>query len=406
VLNLDALMLAVAIPSLVADLMWTESCSAAAAMTATRSFTVDDFEDGDRRARPGLSWISIGDDLMGGSSIAELRVVTPGARSQHALRVAGEVAVGGFAGAWVALEGRAKPADVTDFDGIRLRIRGNGPVQLGLRAGAMPGYNYMAAVEAGAEWRQVEVPFTRLQAAGKNTPPIDLRAARWLGIATASGRAGRFEFEIDDVELYTSRDDAQLRVQSAPAFSLHFEPSPASEAPPGPWKDLAQDPPDDGKQKRLPDATALAVCFDDAHDRVWFRITLAGPLPARWFGVNVALDVDGDPSNGMAWWGTNSAFHFDRLVTVYGFEAGSGYDGSIGIADAAEVQAGNMNGARGERVLVVLDSPKHAFVVGIPRTALGTAAQTPIRALAAVGSALQHNDDVPNEGAALLPLPR
>jgi hypothetical protein len=292
--------------------------------------------------------------------------------------------------------------DVTDFEGIRLRIRGTGALRLGLRAGPLAGFNYMAPVEAGADWTQVAVPFVNLQAANRGAPAIDLRTVRWLGISTASGRTGQFEFEIDDVELYTSRDDAQLRVQSAPTFAVRFEPSPASELPPGPWKELAQDPPDDGKQKRLPDATALAVCFDDARDRVWFRIALAGPLPTRWFGANLALDLDGDPNNGMAWWGTNTAFHFDRLVTVYGFETGTGYEGTIGIADAAEVQAGNMNGSRGERVLVVLDSAKPAFVIGIPRSALGTDPKTPIRVLAAVGSPLQHNDDVPNEGAALL----
>jgi hypothetical protein len=225
---------------------------------------------------------------------------------------------------------------------------------------------------------------------------------RWLGISTRSGRAGRFDFEIDDVQLYTSRDGAKLRVQSAPTLAVHFEPSPASELPAGPCKELAHDPPDDGKQKRLPDATTLAACFDDAHDRVWFRIEIAGSLPKRWMGANVALDLDGDPSNGMAWWGTNTAFHFDRLVSVYGSETGSAYEGQIGIADAAEVQGGSMNGSRGERVLVVLDSAKPAFLIGIPRSALGTDPKTPVRLLAAVGSAFMHNDDIPNEGAALL----
>src|SRR5687768_8541050 len=101
------------------------------------STTVDDFEDGDRLARSGLSWISVADDLMGGASTAELNVTSPGARSRHALRVAADVAAGGFAGAWVALDGRARPTDVTDFEGIRLRIRGRGAFVLGVRAGAL-----------------------------------------------------------------------------------------------------------------------------------------------------------------------------------------------------------------------------------------------------------------------------
>lgn len=389
-LNRSVLILAVAIQSLMTGPIWAEER------------TVDDFEDGDRRAASGLSWISVADDLMGGSTTVELRVTAPGDRSRYALRVAGQLAEKGFAGAWVALDSRAQPTDVSDYEGIRLRLRGNGTLQLGLRAGPLPGFNYMAPVEAGTDWTQVAVPFVNLQAAGQGAPAIDLRAARWLGVSTRSGRTGRFEFEIDDVELYTSRADAQLRVQSAPTLAVGFEPSPASELPPGPCKELAHDPPDDGKQKRLPDATALAVCFDDAHDRVWFRIELAGPLPKRWMGANVALDVDGDPSNGMEWWGTNTAFHFDRLVSVYGSETGSGYEGTIGIADAAEVQAGSMNGSRGERVLVVLDSAQPAFVIGIPRSTLGTEPKTPIRLLAAVGSAFAHNDDVPNAGAALL----
>ena len=61
-----------------------------------------------------------------------------------------------------------------------------------------------------------------------------------------------------------------------------------------------------------------------------------------------------------------------------------------------------MNGSRGERVLVVLDPAKPAFVVGIPRSALETEAKAPIRLLAAVGSAFMHNDDVPNAGGAVL----
>ncbi len=370
--------------------------------TATGSrMLVDDFEAGDRRAKTGSSWVAIADDLTGGSSFAELRVSTPGADSRRGLRVSGDVAAGGFAGAWVALDATGRPADVTDFDGIRLRVRGDGPVRLALRAGPMAGFNYTAPVEAKADWAHVSVPFADLKAVTQGAPALDLHTARWLGVSVGSGRSGPYRFEIDDVELYASREGAQLRVPEAPPFAVHFDLSPASEVPAGPWQVVARDAPDDGKQKRLPDATALAVCVDEGHDRVWFRITLAAAPPAGWFGANLALDVDGDPTNGMAWWGTNTAFHFDRLVSVYGFEAGSGYQGQLGIADAAEVQAGSINGTHGERVFAVRDATTPALVIGIPRSALG-AGTAPIRAVAAVGSALQHNDDVPNEGAALI----
>jgi hypothetical protein len=317
--------------------------------------------------------------------------------------VTGELApAAGFAGAWVAFDGKARAVDASDFDGVRLKLRGAGAVGVAVRGGPMAGYNYAASVEAGAEWKPIDVPFDSLKPIGQGAPAFDRRSLRWLGVTVGAGRSGPFEFEIDDVHLYSRRSDAALRVQDGPTLASAFQASPASELPKGPWKELARDAPDDGKHKRLPDATALAVCFDGAQDRVWFRISLAGPLPRRWLGANLALDVDGDPNDGMAWWGSNRAFHFDRLVTVYGLETGGGYDGTLAIADAKEVQAGNMTGSAAARVQIVLDEARPAFVIGIPRQVLGPVTKTPLRVVAAVGSAFQHNDDVPNEGAALL----
>jgi hypothetical protein len=83
-------------------------------------------------------------------------------------------------------------------------------------------------------------------------------------------------------------------------------------------------------------------------------------------------------------------------------ESGSGYQGMLGIADAGEVQAGNLAGSGDDQVLVVLDRRTPAVVIGIPRRALG-AGSAPVRLVAAVGSAFQHNDDVPDTGAALVP---
>lgn len=369
-----------------------------------RVLTVDDFEDGDRRAVSGLSWISVADDLMGGASTATLQVSAARAgASRHALRVSGVAAPDGFAGAWVALDGRSRATDLSDFQGVRLRARGRGPLQLSLRGGPSPGFNYSAPFEVGANWTPVDIPFEGLRPLKPEGPALDLRSIGWLGVSVASSRSGPFEFEVDDGQLYASRAHGRLRVHSGPTLAVHFSASAASEVPRGSWTELAKDPQEDGKQKRLPDATAVSVSRDQVHDRVWFRIALSASMPERWMGANLALDVDGDPDNGMAWWGTNQAFRFDRLVTVWGMESGSGYQGTLGIADAAEVQAGNFAGSGRDRVLVVLDRRVPAVVIGIPRRALGAGPASPVRLVAAVGSAFQHNDDVPDTGAALLP---
>jgi hypothetical protein len=378
----------------------TFSALAAALQGQGRILTIDDFEDGDRRAASGLSWISIADDLTGGASTADLAVAPAAGGAGRTLRVTGQVAAAdGYAGAWVGLDGRGRAVDVSDFAGLRLRVRGSGPVRVGLRGGSQSGVNYWAPVEG--DGRQVDIAFESLKAMRPEAPPFDPRSVRWLGLAPVSGRAGPFEFEVEEIALYSPRPDARLRVREGPPFAVAFRPGRADELPPGPWKDLARDAAGDGKQKRLPDATAVAVFMDPAGERAWFRVALAGTVPTRWLGVNLALDVDGDPANGMAWWGTNTSFRFDRLVTVYGWDTGMGYDGIIGMADAAQVQGGDMGGAAAGDVVFIPDRSADALVVGIPARALGAGAGA-VRLVAAVGSAMQHNDDVPDEGAAVL----
>jgi hypothetical protein len=365
---------------------------------------VDDFEDGDRRARSGLSWISISDDLMGGVSTARLSIINQGAGgSRHALKVTGEI--GGspaFAGAWVALDGRGRATDLSDFSGIRLRVRSSGKLRLSLRGGALPGGNFAASIEPSSEWKAVEVPFEMLKAVGPQSATFDPKLVRWLGVLTAAEPPASYEFEIDDVELVATKSGATPRESPEPTMAVLFKEGRQSDLPRGPWQDVAKDPAADGTQKRLPEATALSIARDDRHDRVWFRISLGQALPDRWFGANLALDTDGDPKNGMAWWGTNKAFHFDTVVTVWGSEAGDEYEGMLGITTAAAAQSGIFHGPGSDRLVFVVDRQSPSMTIGVPRDLLGAGAHD-IRVVAAIGSAMQHNDDVPDEGGALVP---
>jgi hypothetical protein len=160
------------------------------------------------------------------------------------------------------------------------------------------------------------------------------------------------------------------------------------------WVALAADPPGDGQQKRLPDATALSYAIDPKTGVVWFKVTVREPLPERWFGVNVAIDSDGDPDNGTAWWGTNKS-KFDRLASAYLFKAEDDWQGYFGVGDSQSIGRGDMTNLTRD-VKVALDRDERSIFLGIPRSALGPA-QT-IRVIATVGSMLANNDDVPNEG--------
>jgi hypothetical protein len=160
------------------------------------------------------------------------------------------------------------------------------------------------------------------------------------------------------------------------------------------WTSLASDASGDALQKRLPDARELSYAIDVSADLVWFKVNLNEPVPERWFGINVAVDSDSASDNGMTWWGTNKV-KFDRLASAYLFSADDNWQGYAGVADGESVGRGNMSNLT-RAVQVALDRANRAIMLGIPRSALGTAPA--IRVIATVGSMIANNDDVPNEG--------
>jgi hypothetical protein len=167
------------------------------------------------------------------------------------------------------------------------------------------------------------------------------------------------------------------------------------------WIDQGADPERDGKMPGLPDATRLETIAKTPDDVLWARVTLREPPHDRWIGMNLVLDIDGDPSNGFAWWGANSAFKFDRIVTVWCFTVAAGCQGFIGVADAAQVAAGTFVAGGGGKLRFAIDRDRRAFVVGVPRGLLKLPDKE-IRLVAAVGSALLYGDDVPGQGAATI----
>jgi len=374
-----------------------------------KTWTLDDFEDGDLKGAPGVSWIVIADDLMGGASLAQIELRPGAAGSRHALRLAGKL--GGvapsFAGAWLPLERTGRNLDLSSFDGVRLRVKGPAHLDVGFRSGVV---NFMARVEAGSEWTVVDVPFTKLAPIGR--APEGARwtasAAQVFGVTTPQTPVvdapigGEFAFEIDDVVFYGTKTGRLDPLVSGPSTGYGVVPfTKLSAIPSAGWRDLGVDPERDGLAPALPDAVRFEAIPSAAGNMLWARITLRDVPHDRWMGINLALDMDGDPADGFAWWGTNKAFKFDRLVTVWCFRVADGCQGYIGVSDAAQVAAGQIVSGGGGQLRFAIDRDRRAFVVGVPRQLLGLAGRE-VRLLGAVGSALLYADDVLGQGSAVL----
>lgn len=276
--------------------------------------------------------------------------------------------------------------------------------------GAPPGTRKIDDFEDGAEWKLVEIPFRSLAPPGK--VPEGTRwspdAVRMFGVTTPQvsrpdGRApGRVVFELDDVALYGSGGGSAGPIATGAPGGISTVPfTPTASIPSGGWVEIAADPERDGVKPFLPDATRLEVIPSSADGLLWVRVTLRETPHDRWIGMNLALEVDGDSGNGSAWWGANNTFKFDRLVTVWCFRVAEGCQGFIGQADAEQVAAGAFV-AGGGNLRFAIDAKRRAFVVGVPRAWLGPE-MGELRLVAAVGSAILYNDDVPGQGAATLP---
>jgi hypothetical protein len=165
------------------------------------------------------------------------------------------------------------------------------------------------------------------------------------------------------------------------------------------WTPILSDEEGDGKSKAMPDLRGVA--WRREGDRVWFLFGLAAaPDPSR-IGMNLALDLDEDQSNGGTWWAGNRGFRYDRVVTVWVARGADGrYRGSSGVADAADIVRGRFTASPAGTVEFAVDVENQALLVGVKRDALSATGR--MRVVATVGTNTDWNDVAPAEGSALL----
>jgi pimeloyl-ACP methyl ester carboxylesterase len=161
------------------------------------------------------------------------------------------------------------------------------------------------------------------------------------------------------------------------------------------WTVLTFDGKGDGRDPSQADAAQLAYRYDKQQDVLWFRIALYGQPNERALGVNLLLDTGGDDSTRMNWWGANKTFRFDRLITAWVTRSDKGFEGTIGVGDAAGVTAKQVNNLRQNNLQIRVEGD--SIVIGVKR--LDITDKLKMNLVASVGSNEQANDDLPNAGS-------
>jgi monofunctional biosynthetic peptidoglycan transglycosylase len=156
-----------------------------------------------------FAWSAVDDVVMGGVSASTLRV-TP----QGTALFTGSVSLannGGFA----SVRSRPTPVDLSAYDGLELRVRGDGKrYQLRLRLDPhFDGIAYRAHFDTEpGRWQRVYLPFTAFEPTFRGrrppgAPPLDPARIYTFGFLIAGKQAGDFALEIDWLRAYAGAAD-------------------------------------------------------------------------------------------------------------------------------------------------------------------------------------------------------
>ena len=166
----------------------------------SESGVVSTFDEGKVAANYG-SWMVSTDAMNGGKSTAAMKIVQPGAEnSRGALQIDGEIVAGAqftWAGAMFSPgSGPMEPANLSSKKGISFWAKGDGKTYtLVVLTQARSGQNGMPAMTpfvAGPEWKQYTFPFSTFQTDGGDLSSL---------VFVATQQTGKFEFELDDLEI-------------------------------------------------------------------------------------------------------------------------------------------------------------------------------------------------------------
>ena len=192
---------------------------------APRRFAVDregpddrvifEFGSGERRG----DWLSVNDDVMGGVSKGTFSFGEDGV-----MEFRGELSLennGGFA----SIRSQAESYDLSGFDGLLLRVRGDGHL-----------YSCNIRTDPNLEWSSYQAPFqttdgkweeiplrfrdfaaTSFGTALPDAPALDMSSIRSIGFSIAEKQAGPFAMDLRRVDAVAAFDGVDVDTESAQA---------------------------------------------------------------------------------------------------------------------------------------------------------------------------------------------
>ncbi|MDX1941026.1 MAG: DUF2911 domain-containing protein, partial [Saprospiraceae bacterium] len=197
-------------------------------------------------------------------------------------------------------------------------------------------------------------------------------------------------FDGNTFDLVLAWADHKARLKIEEAYKNPAVPAKLEQAA---WKEILTDDKDDGRSPASSDGKALQFYFDRSTDTLWFRLDLHNAVNLNMAAMNLLIDIDANQKTGTSWFGTNTKFTFERMVTMWIRREGAGYGGVVGIADAEGVNYFNWTNYGKDNVKYYLDDQNNAYYIGIKRSDVAPNLKR-FNVIGAVGQYLTWNDDI------------
>jgi hypothetical protein len=167
------------------------------------------------------------------------------------------------------------------------------------------------------------------------------------------------------------------------------------------WTQLATDPGNDGVDATLLDATNLSYRYVPSTDSLFVKINVAqGKYPL--YGVNIIFGVNNPAAGAATYWGStqNTNFIYNRILTEWSYGVALGIGG---IADAIAFSNGDPKNLCDYTVSycfqTYIDTFSDHYIYRIKLSDIFPSDTFDANIMAAVGSNLAWNDDIPNSGS-------
>lgn len=162
-----------------------------------------------KNTQNAAEWLAVNDGVMGGLSDGQVRISEDGT-----LTFFGEVSLknnGGFA----SIRSRPLKRDLSQFDGLVIRVRGDGKrYALTLRTNVpITAGSYRVKFDTKpAEWQEIRLPFADFEATSfgrviNSVPALDPGQIRSFGFLISDKQEGPFRLEVDWIKAFGQPDN-------------------------------------------------------------------------------------------------------------------------------------------------------------------------------------------------------